>query len=176
MLRTVTKLVSDKNHFLVSTTYRLLYTEPLHKYVRTAHAAESFRSSFYESLHSDINISVTDLEELIKLERVRPSALLDGYKCVGKSLGLLSRVMPTAVKDLVTEAVDDATIRQFNNSIRSMQTEEQENVDIKESLKYHRDIHSEKHESEQEKLPYGVGIKTAVTEGLHHLLRVSTKV
>jgi demethoxyubiquinone hydroxylase (CLK1/Coq7/Cat5 family) len=112
-------------------------------HIRTAQAAEVFRSAFYDGQSSNTSISVSDLDELIMSENVRPSALISGFECVGKTLGFISKFIPKTYSELITNVVDDATIQHFNDSIGNIQEESQSgNDDIKETLKYHRDIHS----------------------------------
>ena len=108
--------------------------------IRTAQAAEIFRSAFYDSQNLNTTISVSDLDELIKSENVRPSILLGGLEVAGKSLGFLSKFIPKQYSEMITNVVDDATIQHFNDSIGTIQASdsEEQHEDVKETLKFHR--------------------------------------
>jgi len=110
--------------------------------LRNAQASEIFRSNYYQSKNSDSFIPVNDLDQLIVQERVRPSILLDIYAITGHGLGLISRFSPKTCENMLTSIIDESTTQQFNDSIRSMQLHEVINYDIKETLKYHRDLNS----------------------------------
>jgi len=110
--------------------------------LRNAQASEIFRSNYYQSKNSDSFIPVNDLDQLIVQERVRPSILLDIYAITGHGLGLISRFSPKTCETMLTSIIDESTTQQFNDSIRSMQSHEVINNDIKETLKYHRDLNS----------------------------------
>ena len=90
-------------------------------HIRKAHAAEIFRSSFYEYQHTDVSVSVFDLDQLILSEKVRPSLLINPLELTGKILGTVTRILPKNVSNFVTEVVDDATLQVFNDSIRDLQ-------------------------------------------------------
>jgi len=110
--------------------------------LRNAQASEIFRYNYYQSKSSDSFITINDLDQLIVQERVRPSILIDIYAITGHGLGLLSRLSPKSCGNTLTSIVDESTTQQFNDSIRSMQLHEVINYDIKETLKYHRDLTS----------------------------------
>jgi len=110
--------------------------------LRNAQASEIFRSNYYQSKNSDSFIPINDLDQLIVQERVRPSILLDIYAITGHGLGLISRFSPKTCENMLTSIIDESTTQQFNDSIRSMQSHEVINNDIKETLKYHRDLNS----------------------------------
>lgn len=100
----------------------------------------------------------------------------------------MSRFAPKFVSDTLSEAVDDATVQQFNDSVRTMQLDAIENVDVKETLKYHRDLRGFETQEQQEQTLDNdaqlggpedgasvVNSKTALTSVLYHILKVSEK-
>ncbi len=111
-------------------------------HLRTAHTAELFRSSFYDFQGSCTSVSVSDLDEMVKDENIRPSLLMYGFSTAGKGLGLITKMLPKTYSELITNVVDDATIQHFNDSIGAIQLDENDKCDIKETLKFHRDINS----------------------------------
>jgi hypothetical protein len=166
---------------------RVCLSQTVGTFVRNAHASEIFRAAFFNLRTGESIIPVEDLDQLIVREKVRPSLSLTPLEVVGGGLGLLSRFAPKRVADALSEAVDDATTQQFNDSVRTMQLDSVENVDVKETLKYHRDLRGfegseptvtvEPPQSEQSVGAGGptVDSKSALTTALYHLLKVSAK-
>lgn len=112
--------------------------------IRNAQAAELFRASYFDAIRASNRISAQDLDDLVSSHRVRPSALLGAYQFGGVLLGSFGRLAPKTVSELVSKAVDSATVQQFNDSIRSNQMETQSMPeDTKETLKYHRDFETD---------------------------------
>lgn len=166
--------------------------------LRNAQASEIFRSNYYQSKNSDSFIPVNDLDQLIVQERVRPSILLDIYAITGHGLGLLSRLSPKSCGNMLTSIIDESTTQQFNDSIRSMQLHEVINYDIKETLKYHRDLNSNSSSdssnndgvntsvssssvdnstdaNETNNNDMNMNVKTVLTTVVYHMLKVSEK-
>lgn len=124
--------------------------------VRNAQASEMFRSCYLSARNSHSFVSLKDLDDLVELQRVRPSALLNLYALTGGVLGSVASVLPKDVSDMVGRAVDSATVQQFNDSIRDATVMSHDNPeqsvnkdakttvllseDAKEALKYHRDV------------------------------------
>ena len=120
-----------------------LYQTDTSSCIRSAHSTEIFRSRFYKYSQSDIIISARDLDEIIIQEKVRPSIFLELYGALGTGLGIISRISPKPCSTLLTKIVDDAVSQQLNDSIRELSSAEViDNCDIKETLKYHRDLKS----------------------------------
>lgn len=112
--------------------------------IRNAQAAEVFRASYFDAIRASNRISAQDLDDLVSSHRVRPSALLGAYQIGGIILGGLGRFAPSTVSELLSKAVDSATVQQFNDSIRIYQVETQSMPeDTKETLKYHRDFETD---------------------------------
>ena len=115
-------------------------------HLRLAHASEIFRSSFYEAKHVSTSVSCLDLDQLIVSERARPSLLILPFELAGKTLGVIAKYSPSNISSSLLEVVDEATIQIYNDSIRDMQHMENNNNentgsnDVKEALKYHREI------------------------------------
>ena len=157
--------------------------------LRNAQASEIFRSNYYQSKNSDSFIPVNDLDQLIVHERVRPSILLDIYAITGHGLGLISRFSPKTCENMLTSIIDESTTQQFNDSIRSMQLHEVINYDIKETLKYHRDLNSNggsetssssndnngANANETNNNDMSMNMKTVLTTVVYHMLKVSEK-
>lgn len=129
------------------------------EHIRMAQANEIFRSSFIRSSKSDTTISPQDLDDLVRMNRVRPSLLVDVLEVSGQGLGLMTRYSPPVVKDMISKAVVDASAEQFNDSIREL-AENKEAVrceytkgqilELKETLKYHRDCEFDEDDEELE--------------------------
>lgn len=107
--------------------------------IRSAQAIELFRSSFYKSSKNSINISISDLDQLILSEKVRPSLTIGVVETIGFLAGNLVRIIPANhVTSYTTKIIDEAITEQLNDSIRRLQSSE--NIDVKETLKFHRDV------------------------------------
>jgi type IV secretory pathway TrbF-like protein len=68
--------------------------------------------------------------------------LLGAFQGLGVGLGLAARISPKPISELVTRIIDDAASQQFNDAIRDIQKIDPVlvNEDVKETLKYHRDL------------------------------------
>ena len=152
-------------------------------HLRQAHACEIFRSNFYESKHVSTSVSCSDLDQLIISEKARPSLLICPLELAGKTLGVISRYSPNAISNVLLEAIDEATIQIYNDSIRDMQYDGSNNDgpvnnDIKEALKYHREIKassSETSSTTEDTSPLGaiIGRKEVIASGIRTILRLT---
>ena len=142
ILSTSRQILKKNSKILFKSTKNRSYYSPeneLKASIRSAQAVEIFRSSFYKQSNSDVQISLTDLDQIITSERVRPSYLVNCYATFGNITGKVSRFLPQETAKVLHQIVDDATTQQLNDSIRNLQAN---NIDVKETLKYHRDIHT----------------------------------
>ena len=113
----------------------------LSAYIRSAHCTEIFRSTFYKASRAVITITPGDLDDIIVSEKVRPSLLLGCFETLGNGLGTAARFAPTQITTALTKIIDDAASQQFNDSIREISLMGSEsNDDVKETIKYHRDL------------------------------------
>lgn len=145
-------------------------------YVRNAQAAEIFRSSFYSSRNQESLIPLEDLDQLVMRDKVRPSIFVTALELSGVGLGLVSRFAPKALSQGISEAVDDAAVQQFNDSIRDMQLNNIDNMDVKETLKYHRELRGgDAWDASHENTMPEIDAKGAFTQVLYHSLKLSTK-
>ena len=142
-----TRSIHSKHALLVQRTLvRNLSTsnnEIIAPYVRSAHCTEVFRSEFYKARRSDVTISPRDLDEIIVDFKVRPSILVGMMEAAGYGLGTVARITPISCSTIITKIVEDAASQQFNDSIRDLSTVDEHddtNDDVKETLKYHRDL------------------------------------
>lgn len=196
-------LSSNKYNFNDSSSPEAASASFISEKLRNAQASEIFRSNYYQSKNSDSFIPVNDLDQLIVQERVRPSILLDIYAITGHGLGLISRFSPKTCQNMLTSIIDESTTQQFNDSIRSMQLHEVINYDIKETLKYHRDLNSNggsessntrstdnndvnasvssssvdnsAHANDTNNDDMNLNVKTVLTTVVYHMLKVSEK-
>lgn len=108
--------------------------------------------------------------------------LVNVLEVAGLGLGLVSRFAPSSIANQISESVDEATVQQFNDSIRDMQLNNVDNVDVKETLKYHRELrggdawdppNSEEHPAEG--TAGMMDAKAALTQVLYHTLKLSGK-
>jgi len=94
----------------------------INAHIRKAQAAEIFRNSFSKYALSDVRISLSDIDELVRERFVRPSVLLNFYGFIGSTSGmaarLASRVAGPAAMAEIEKIVDEATLLQFNDSMR----------------------------------------------------------
>lgn len=159
-----------------STTFETLKKKlcsNVNHHVRNAHAAELFRQSYYMSKKGgQTSITVEDLDQLVISENSRPSVLLPLVEISGKALALATHFVPPFCKDILDYAVDEATIQQFNDSIRDMQQDGVDNVDVKETLKFHRDVRNSDDVSSGSTSNTGQ-TKSVVTTCLYHALKVT---
>ena len=149
-------------------------------HIRNAQAAEIFRSSYFQSKNQEMHIPVEDLDQLVAKERVRPSILLGAFELTGFGLGLVTRFAPKSVASVVSQAIDDATVQQFNDSIRKMHADldGESNIDVKETLKYHRDLRGEdecESSSEENENSMLGKVKLPLTQLLYHGLKMTEK-
>ena len=121
-------------------------------YIRSAQATEIFRAEFYRARKSDVSISPRDLDEIVVDYKVRPSALVGVLEVVGYGFGTMARVVPKSCADVITKVVEEATSQQFNDSIRDLSAQHV-CEDVKETIKYHRDLNTKKPEVSSEETP-----------------------
>ncbi len=146
------------------------------QYVRNAQAAEIFRSSFYASKNRENSIPLEDLDQLVMRDNVRPSIFVNALELTGLGLGLVSRFAPEAISKGIAEAVEDAAVQQFNDNIRDMQLQNIDDIDVKETLKYHRELRGEDaSDSKPDSTIPAVDAKNALTQIIYHSLKLSTK-
>lgn len=165
------------------------YNRNIHsKCLRIAQTTENFRSCYYKASNASLNLSLSDIDQLIITERVRPSILIEIYSKLGQITGNLNKFnFSSEMKQIIDESVDDACIQLLNDSVRELNHEQ--DVDIKETLKFHRDlrnssdcrnIHEEGDENKKNNkndktfcsnLP--IYSKTLLTTGLYQFLKVS---
>lgn len=164
--------------------------------LRRAHASEIFRSSFYKAKRSDVTLSCLDFDQLVVSEKVRPSLFTSLFELSGKGLGLACRLSPSkACSNLLTEAIDDATISQFNDIIRDIKSEENRDnnnlsengstrsdnegsnccEDVKETIKYHRSIRSSTPTGGEDIFENLGSPKLMLTTTIYNILNVTTK-
>jgi len=117
---------------------RLLATETQNNHIRIAQASEVFRTAYASSSASNISLSVSDIDDLVKEKCVRPSLLIQKYKLCGMGLGILSRVLPSSCSNELSKVVDETVRTHLNNAIR--EGGESLDDDIKQTLKYHRSV------------------------------------
>jgi len=86
-----------------------------------------------------ISVSTVDLDDLIHQNRVRPSLLVGVLDCAGRATGFATSFLPSAGIEIVDRVVDECSVQEFNDGMRSVHGVPQ-NEDIKETLKFHRDI------------------------------------
>jgi len=123
---------------------QIRYSSHMKDGVRNAQAAEVFRAAFLDASRANTRISVTDLDELVVAEKVRPSLLLPAFEIAGTALGLTARFIPSKeYSTFIATTVHEATIQQFNDIVRDMHLEHEVNEDTKETLKYHRDLETD---------------------------------
>lgn len=156
-----------------------LNDEPL----RNAQASEAFRSAYFDSIRASNRISSEDIDDMVAAYRVRPSLLLPIYHITGFALGTAARFSPKACSDIVTKAVDNATVQQFNDSIRDSQLNSPVVEDAKETLKYHRDLETDAstlgHSTDKDRsanpteLPDINAVGVSVSTALYQFLKLS---
>lgn len=170
-LRLTRQLCSGGNH----------QDEPL----RNAQASEIFRSAFFDGVRAENRVSSQDIDDMMASHRARPSLILPIYQVLGSTLGTVARFSPPEYKQVLQNAVQSATVQQFNDSIRTIQAEGNGDVDTKETLKYHRDIETDQPQSTSEQDEAAAssdpfqnisGAKLTVSTALYHFLKLSRSV
>lgn len=155
--------------------------EPL----RNAQASEIFRSAFFDGVRAENRVSSQDIDDMMASHRARPSLILPIYQVMGSTLGTVARFAPPEYKQVLQNAVQSATVQQFNDSIRFIQTEGHGDVDTKETLKYHRDIETDPSQSSSEQESANPssdpfqnisGAKLTVSTALYHFLKLSRSI
>lgn len=145
--------------------------QPLNNMMRSAQAVESFRSSFYKGAKNELYVSTADIEDCMINNKVRPSAILPVFEVVGATLGFSLALLPKDAKEIATRIIDNATSQQLNDGIRNIQTlsslTEDETFDVKETLKFHRDIRSSK------TIDNMSSTENSLTLSLYNVLRIS---
>ena len=105
--------------------------------LRLAQTVEIFRTSYFKSSHSS-SISISDIDDLVVSNKIRPSALVGIAETTGTSIGFLSKFLPQNCKADLDRSVNETSVQQLNDCIRSGRTNE--GPDVIETLKYHRDL------------------------------------
>lgn len=146
----------------------------IQSHVRKSHAVEIFRSQFLKTSQSTQSISVNDLDDLVKFHRIRPSLLLPVIQALGMGLGLASRFTPAQA--ILISAVNSTTEQHLNDSIRALKGGDDEQEDIKETLKYHRDaFQTEESPDTRHDGPFSVSPQKLLGNILYQSLKVSQK-
>lgn len=110
--------------------------------LRAAQATESFRSAFLRTSGSNSSISQDDINYLVADRRIRPSLLLNVYSGAGAIVGICSKATQIVLGKEIERIVETASKTQFNDCIRNLQEASNNDEEIKETLKYHRDVFS----------------------------------
>ena len=116
--------------------------------LRSAQCAEILRSSYFSSIKQEdrhISISIADLDELLIANKTRPSLFIPALECGGKVLGTLSNIIPGNIAKQMDEIINEGVVQCLNDSIReeiAMKCGDNgsEDTDVRDSLKFHRDI------------------------------------
>lgn len=140
------------------------------KYIRRAQSAEAFRSAYSSASKNSVSISVADIDDLVKENYVRPSPLINAFQLGGLALGSLARVMPSSCTNIVTSIVDEAARTSLNNGLREGGDGMQ--GDIKDTLKYHRDMKLVESEADTPMDESVQRVKNIVTFGLVSILEL----
>jgi len=118
-------------------------------HIRRAQAVEVFRAEFFRHAPKgsvgdglSVSVSASDLDDLVVATRVRPSLFVGPFEAAGKVLGFASSLAPSSCASLIGQVVDDVAKQSFNDSIRELQQQPNVSEDVKETLKYHRDLRS----------------------------------
>lgn len=156
-------------------------SKEVNRIIRNTHAAEVFRSAYLESSRSPIRISTSDLDDVVMAQRTRPSALLGLFTVAGGVLGTASRVLPGSCKQVVHTMVNDVTMQQMNDNVRELQTMHVSNDDLKETIKYHRDMDMSSHTADSSTHPHTTAqgtqqinyLQTVVSTTLAKILKVT---
>jgi demethoxyubiquinone hydroxylase (CLK1/Coq7/Cat5 family) len=119
---------------------RCYHNAEIDSILRSTQATEIFRASFLDAAKSHIRITTTDLDELIIAQKCRPSALIGVFSLAGSIMGTAARFLPSPYHNTVQQLINDVAMQQLNNNIRDLQAEESYQADLKETIKYHRDI------------------------------------
>jgi len=149
----------------------------INAHIRKAQAAEIFRNSFSKYALSDVRISLSDIDELVRERFVRPSVLLNFYGFIGSTSGmaarLASRVAGPAAMAEIEKIVDEATLLQFNDSMREIQSfpEKYSDEEIKETLKFHRDLRLSTDQGKSDSSFKSVS--AAISGGFYQALKIS---
>ena len=124
-----------------------------------------------------MGISVSDLDQIVVSERVRPSVLLGVMEVAGGGLGFVARFAPVPVREVMKEIVDEASSQLFNDSIRDISASGTDHLeDVKETLKYHRDLKSDRPEVESSSCRPRTEVLFAATSSLSAVLNLSRAV
>ena len=86
-------------------------------------------------------MELQDLDDLMRENRTRPSALLGFYGLLGATLGRAAQVIPVAcVATALTSVVHEVAEQSLNDGIRDLAGTGDADADVREGLKYHRDL------------------------------------
>eukprot|EP01039_Chlorochromonas_danica_P001896 gene1897-2074_t len=158
--------------------------------IRNTQATENFRSSFLDASSSSVRISTMDLDDLVVCQHCRPSALIGLYGVAGGVLGMTARLLPSAYGAVISQVVQEVATQQLNDNIRDMQSVDQGGYeDVKETIKYHRDVSVHHHSDDSQQTSTSQDgntagptatttdpVLTVVSNGLGTLLKVSRDV
>ena len=111
-------------------------------HIRRAQAVEVLRSEFLLASRAGMTMQVQDLDDVVRESRIRPSALLPVYGLVGSALGSLALAIPQSYSSALTKVVHDVAEQSLNDSIRDLASVADCGDDVRETLKYHRDLRS----------------------------------
>ena len=148
--------------------------------LRSAQCAEIFRSSYFSSINQEdrnISISIADLDQLLMDNKTRPSLLLPVLECGGKALGALSNVIPASMARQMDESVNGGVVQCLNDSIReeiAIKSETEDvNVDLRETLKFHRDLSQQINVNRE---PSSKGTQhELIAQGIYQVLKLSRR-
>ena len=162
------------------------FTGVVHSALRSTQAAESLREAFARSSGAKTVVTSTDLDAVVGNLKTRPSALVDVYSGLGFFLGTSSRLLtplpfvPGAWRKALVHSVDEAVRRSINDDLRDMNESEEvaptneASQEVKETLKYHRDISLSSEEASDEFAESK--IVNALTAGIHSAIRITNKI
>lgn len=149
--------------------------------IRSTQAAESLREAFARSSGASTVVTSTDIDYYVGSLKARPSVAVDLFSGIGFALGTASRVLlplPVCHKALV-HSVDEACRRSINDDLRDLsEGGSSEDADlyseVRETLKYHRDISLSSDEANEEFAESK--LVNTVTAGIHSAIRLTNKV
>lgn len=150
-------------------------TTHLQKHIRRGQILEIFRSTFLTCSGANTTVSAVDLDELMRIHRVRPSAVICLAEKSAAVAGTVSKWLP--FKAILEESVNSAVRDHFNDIIREMHADSQasgsstENLvweETRETFRYHRDQDCGNVMSKDFS-------PTVFSKGIYQILDISTK-
>lgn len=100
----------------------------IHCHLRKVQILEIFRIQFQKSINSNISVSMSDIDSLVKESHVRPSLLIAGFNCLGLGVGTLCKYSPIPVQTYIIGGVNQALKDHFNDSLRDFQVDSDEDA------------------------------------------------